>query len=129
AGPGRVIEVAEKRGAATLQVLEQPLVDLAVRPLIRFANQPRRIRPEIKRNPSVGTAERSAPGPDHVAHRDQLIEQLRPVVTHSRRQDIPLQYGRWDRASLKLENNLGQPIQSTRLDAHGVPRGKETAKG
>src|SRR6266513_2820528 len=71
---GRVIEVAEERRAAALQVLANPLVDLAVGPLLRLSNQPGGIGPKEECDASIGTTQRAAARPDHLAHRDQLIE-------------------------------------------------------
>src|ERR1700682_3342814 len=107
-------------------MLAQPLLDLAARALVRFANEPWRIRPEIQGNSPVGAAERPSTGPDHVAHRDQLIEQLWPVVSHPYGQHVTFEYRCRNGAALQLENNFGQPVQSARLDADAVPPRKES---
>ena len=71
---GRVIEVAEERRAAALQVLAKAFVGLAVGSLLRLSNQPGRVGPKVERDASVGAAQRAAAGPDHLPHRDELIE-------------------------------------------------------
>src|SRR3989442_14800984 len=106
-------------------MLAQALVDLTARSLIRLPNQPWRIGTEIQRHSSIRAAERTATRPDHLAHRDQLVEQLWPVVSHPHRQHVPLQHRGGDGATLELEDDHGKPIQSARLKAEAVPRWKQ----
>ncbi len=103
-------------------------MDLSGRPLLRFSNQPCRIGPQVQRDASVGTTQRPASGPDHLPHRDQLIEQLRPVVAHPHREPVAFQHGRRDGAALQLEDDLGQPVEAARLDADAVPGWQEPAE-
>src|SRR3984893_5353030 len=125
---GRVIEVTEERGAAPLEMFAQAFVDLAGGALIRFSNQPCGIGSKVEGDAPIRTAQRSTAGPDHVSHRDQLIEQLWPVVAHPHRAHIALEHRCRDGAALELENDLVEPVESARLDAPAMPATEEPAK-
>src|SRR5207237_7746013 len=92
-------------------------VYLACGALRRLSNQPGCVGPKVERDASVGAAQRAAAGPDHLPHRDELIEQLWPVIAHPRRDDIAFEHRRRDGATLQLEADLREPIESARLAA------------
>ena len=109
-------------------MLAKTLVDFAAGPLLGLSNQPRRVRPQIQRDASVGVTQGAAAGPDHLAHRDQLIEQLRSVVTHPHREHVTLEHRRGDGAALQLEDDLGEPVKTAGLDANAVPARQKPAE-
>ena len=125
---GGVVEIAEERCAAALQVIAEALMDFATRPLLRLADQPRSVGPEIQRDPPIGAAQRSPAGPDHLAHRDQLVKELRPILAYPNREHVPFEHRRRDGTALELEDDLGEPIESARLNADAVPARQETTQ-
>src|SRR5438093_7698829 len=103
---GGVVEIAEERCAAALQVIAEALMDFTTRPLLRLADQPRPVGPEIQRDPPIGTAQRSPAGPDHLAHRDQLVEELRPILAYPNREHVPVEPRGPTGTALELEEHL-----------------------
>ena len=103
-------------------------MDFATRPLFRLADQARSVGPEIQRDPPIGAAQRSPAGPDHLAHRDQLVKELRPILAYPNREHVPFEHRRRDGTALELEDDLGEPIESARLNADAVPARQETTQ-
>src|SRR5439155_25564737 len=95
-------------------------MDFATRPLFRLAYQARSVGPEIQRDPPIGAAQRSPAGPDHLAHRDQLVKELRPILAYPNREHVPFEHRRRDGTALELEDDLCEPIESARLNAVAV---------
>ena len=44
---------------------------------------------KVEGHPPVARAKRASPHPDHLSHRDQLVEQRRTVARHPRAQQLP----------------------------------------
>ena len=103
-------------------------MDFATRPLLRLADQARPVGPEIQRDPPIGAAQRSPAGPDHLAHRDQLVKKLRPILAYANREHVPFEHRRRDGTALELEDDLGEPIESARLNADAVPARQEATQ-
>ena len=110
-------------------MLAKTLVQLALRHLRSWANQPWSVGPEVERDPPVVASQRAAPCPDDFAHGDQLVEQLWAVIADADRQDVPLEHRCRDGGALQLEDDFGQPIEPPGVAADAVPAGEEPRQG
>src|SRR5260221_190928 len=124
-----VVKVSEKARPPGLEVPAQPLMQVRVRRGVRFRDQPGSVPPQVEGDLSVARSQRAAADPDHLAHRDQLVEQPRAVATDTSGDHVALDHARRESRTLELEYHLEQPVHATGLGAYPMPGRKEAGDG
>ena len=107
---GGLVEVAEERGAAPLQVLAQPPLQLPRHRVRGIRQEARSVPAEVERHPAVRRAQRAPAHPHDLAHGDQLVQQRGPVSGDPGAEDVPLDHRCWQRQPLQRKHHVEETV-------------------
>ena len=87
-----------------------------------------RVIAEIQRDAPIHCAQRATTDPNHLAHRHELVQEARVVAGHAAPDHVPLDDAGRQSQTLKLEDDLQQPIHARRPRTDAMPFGKEASE-